>query len=304
MASHSNWGILEIEKSYDATILDVSNVVVNTLRFIKMDFDVLFMHNTSPIRLLPIQIIRLLFPSTKRKRVVTLCHASIFGKGHKISRWKILGGPLSFAMNGYDKILFFSPKSMDESVAAGVHKEKCQLVHWGADVNYIGNYLREHPQITQHYWLSTGKENRDFSTMQAATSMMEEGKIRIIKGGVPYLETLRLTAQCKGVLVIPTLLGLNYCTGLTCIVEALALGKPIVSVRNPYFPFDIEKEGCGLYVSPEAPAEIVAAIQKIEADAVLFDAMCSNSKRLVAIYNMATYVKELNSVFHESLLTK
>jgi len=40
----------------------------------------------------------------------------------------------------------------------------------------------------------------------------------------------------------------NYCLGLTSIVEAMALGKPIISSVNPYSPVDIEKEEIGFVV--------------------------------------------------------
>lgn len=40
----------------------------------------------------------------------------------------------------------------------------------------------------------------------------------------------------------------NYTVGLTTIVEALALGKPIICRRNPQLPIDLDKEGCGIFV--------------------------------------------------------
>ena len=40
----------------------------------------------------------------------------------------------------------------------------------------------------------------------------------------------------------------NYTVGLTTVVEALALGIPIICSRNPQMPMDIEDEGCGLLI--------------------------------------------------------
>ncbi len=91
------------------------------------------------------------------------------------------------------------------------------------------------------------------------------------------------------------------CTGLTCVMDALALGKPIISVRNPYFPFDIEKEKCGLYVKPESPYEIVEAVRKMESDYNLYEKACINSKRMSLQYNMSKYVVELCKSFESSL---
>ena len=43
----------------------------------------------------------------------------------------------------------------------------------------------------------------------------------------------------------------NYTVGLTTLVEALALGLPILYTRNPQMPMDIEAEGCGFWLEPK-----------------------------------------------------
>ena len=42
----------------------------------------------------------------------------------------------------------------------------------------------------------------------------------------------------------------NYTVGLTTVVEAMALGLPILCTRNPQMPMDLEAEGCGIYLEP------------------------------------------------------
>ena len=39
-----------------------------------------------------------------------------------------------------------------------------------------------------------------------------------------------------------------YTVGLTTLVEALALGKAVITTDNPTFPIDVEKEGIGIKV--------------------------------------------------------
>ena len=41
---------------------------------------------------------------------------------------------------------------------------------------------------------------------------------------------------------------LYCCVGFTSVVEAMAMSKPIISTRNPYYPIDLGKEGIGIYV--------------------------------------------------------
>jgi glycosyltransferase involved in cell wall biosynthesis len=55
-------------------------------------------------------------------------------------------------------------------------------------------------------------------------------------------------------------------TGLTEIADALALGKPVVASRSPYFPFDIEAVGCGIWVEPEDADGWARAISHLLAD--------------------------------------
>ena len=40
----------------------------------------------------------------------------------------------------------------------------------------------------------------------------------------------------------------NYTVGLTTVVEALALGLPVICTRNEQMPMDLESEGCGIWV--------------------------------------------------------
>ncbi len=292
----SRWGNFSSSDSrYESIkVLLIKNFIFNTIAYIRNDFDVLFMHNCNPIRFFPLHIIKKLFPNARKKRVICLCHASIYGKSRRADRFQFLGSALSWMMKGYDQLLFFSEKSLEESVKSGIQRERCKLVHWGADVNNIYSHVSN----VKHsdYWLSAGKENRDYCTMQkACETLTKRCELRILQKGMAYKDVLRLTANSKGVLVIPNKKGLNYCTGLTCVVEAFALGKPIVAVRNPYYPFDLEREGCGIYVDLESPQQIVEAIDKIDQDDELYESMCKQSLRMSRTYNMENYMRELES---------
>lgn len=291
--SHSYWGMIALQQRFTTkTIFSAGNIFLNTIRICREDFDVLFMHSFNPFRILPFHLIKILFPSQRRKKVVCLCHASIYGKNGALKKYnKYIGKIMSWMLKGYDRFLFFSPKSLEETLAVGIPANKCQLVHWGADLKYIQSHVKT---TNGTYWLSSGKENRDYYSMEMAKKMVEDfSEIKILYRGLSYNETLVQSANCKGIIVIVTPKGLNYCTGLTCVMEALALGKPIISVRNPYFPFDIEKEGIGLYVNAESPNDIVDAISKLEKDNDLYMKMSEKSKKMAIKYNMNQYDQEV-----------
>ncbi len=55
-------------------------------------------------------------------------------------------------------------------------------------------------------------------------------------------------------------------TGLTEGTDALALAKPIVATRSPYFPFDIEAVGCGIWVDAGDVDGWIRALQRLLSD--------------------------------------
>ena len=64
---------------------------------------------------------------------------------------------------------------------------------------------------------------------------------------MPYeLSLLVAQSQCVCICCKPS----NYTVGLTTVVEAMALGLPILCTRNPQMPMDLEAEGCGIYLEP------------------------------------------------------
>lgn len=61
--------------------------------------------------------------------------------------------------------------------------------------------------------------------------------------------------------LVPLLKKSSAMTGITVIFEAMAMGKPVISTRSLYYPFDIEKEGVGLYVDYNNAEELSNAIR-------------------------------------------
>lgn len=113
------------------------------------------------------------------------------------------------------------------------------------------------------------------------------------------MDCLQMTLKAKGIIVCPNAEGLNYCTGYTCIMEALALGKPIIYIKNPYYDVDIEKEGAGISVPFNDPDKIVDAIKKVDSNDSLYELMCKNAFRLSKKYNMHVFEQELYSIIDD-----
>ena len=167
---------------------------------------------------------------------------------------------------GIDHMIFFSEKLMQDSLLSKkADPSRMSMVHWGADLDYYDNLQNDGLHPIQ--FISTGKELRDFETLLKA--FQETGlplTLYAEKKRKAYFEALHPTENIElhyGDRPIPHEIALkvaqsrcvciccqksNYTVGLTTVVEALALGLPILCTHNPQMPIDIEAEGCGFWI--------------------------------------------------------
>lgn len=172
---------------------------------------------------------------------------------------------------GIDEMFFFSRKLMDDSLkVCKVDPRRLHLGFWGADLDFYDRLLAERQQ--RNGFISSGKEMRDMVTLVRAfndegspldiylnrsngginyerlfSSLHTKENIRVhftTNQGVPELARLVNEHSCVVICCQDT----KYTAGLTTVVEALALGIPIICSRNPQIPVDFEKEGCGISV--------------------------------------------------------
>lgn len=178
-----------------------------------------------------------------------------------------------FFYKGIDKMFFFSRKLINDSLKTGkVPIHKLKLIHWGPDLDFYDNIIKDIPTDIKKGFISTGKENRDVKTLIQAFSQTDEQldiyiaescgnvnyksiiekcsfpqsiQIHYTEGIIPY-ELAKIVAG-KSCIVIPCL-DFPYTVGLTTLVEAFALGVPVITSRNPNFEMDIDKEKIGITV--------------------------------------------------------
>jgi len=183
---------------------------------------------------------------------------------------------------GVDSILFFDEavykKSKDYSIKAN---DASYLKHWGVEVNFFEDYGKKQPEPpTQNYIFSTGGANRDFDTLVKAfheinfdlkISVKEKNvfwetlhtpvtpNIIIDESTVPPYGTystglIRADYYNAYAVALPLTRAYLYhygSFGITVIMEALAMGKPVITTNNDAFPFNVEKEKVGLNVDYE-----------------------------------------------------
>jgi glycosyltransferase involved in cell wall biosynthesis len=195
---------------------------------------------------------------------------------------------------GIDHMFFFSQQLVDESLKAKkARKERMQVVPWGPDLAFYDHVLKEGHQRSG--FISTGKEQRDLPTLIGAFSKVEKAKLTMyinektgdldytkVLGGISVPENVKINvinrlmigelaqivneAECITICCRKS----NYTVGLTTLVEALALGTPVITTRNETFPYDVDEEGVGIsvpYYDVEAWEQAIRYITEHPAEA-------------------------------------
>lgn len=142
----------------------------------------------------------------------------------------------------------------------GVSDAQSPVIHWGTDLSFYNVSSRFDSLI-----VSAGTCFRDYSTLCKA---LQEVKIetRIFSGGkyLPELPVPRyvyfakqyigynelLSWYDRALFIAIPLIKKTTLVGLSSLLDAMAVGKPVVMTRNPCIDIDIEKEGIGIWVEP------------------------------------------------------
>lgn len=220
---------------------------------------------------------------------------------------------------GIDHMFFFSERLIEESLKSEkANEERMQVCHWGADLENYDRIMADNADVEPHGYISTGKEKRDMPTLiRAFSATGQELSIFVAYNacGDNYLEILNDLRPSSNVQVnfikglIPNELALkvwqskcvviccqetNYTVGLTTLVEALALGKPVICTRNTAFPIDIDKEGIGISVSYYDSVGWEKAIRHMTANPEEAEEMGKRARKLAEkIYNLDNCTKEV-----------
>ncbi len=242
-----------------------------------------------------------------RKPIVIWHHTAVVVPESPIRRW---GSALFY--KGIDKMFFFSENLLSKSLKTKkLKKENAFVVHWGADLVFYDRLIAK--RQTSSHFVSTGRENRDFITLIRAFSQLTEScdiyttrfggrvndyellvqkEIGVLKENIHFhivdsthLEMAKKTNNAFAVLIC--CLDFPYTVGLTSLVEALALGLPIIATDNPTFPIDIEQEQIGAKVAYGNVNGWVKAIRNLSAYPEEAKRLGKNARSLAErVYNL------------------
>lgn len=299
--SHWLYGAVEMEKDGHEVFWESESIsLLNDLRLVRRyKPDAVFIPNLN----LRAHYLLLLFSSLHFIGIpiyAYLHHSPISGSGMK----QLV---CSFLFTGLRHCFFLSKKTMTETVSSGcLSLEHCSLPSWGPDMDFYKKYKEKAAE--EEYYISTGKENRDFQLLIDVFKETKK-KLKIITcqkhGGREYSE---LTSLCENIsnieviitensgdvypfmlremasakaLVCPLLKeNLTYCVGLSTITDAEGLGKPLIITANPYH----DKARISVFNVVEDAEDWIEAINNLKISSV------------ISSYNMCSCYKEMKRI--------
>jgi len=260
-----------------------------------------------------------------RKRIVVWNHPPIEKSGGflRASLYKLF-------LKGIDKIIFTNKKAQTESVQTGlVSEDNTAVFDWGADLDFFNNILNEisGKEYKDVRFISTGVDHRDFETLVNAfkglslkldlylvdkeiyekyKDVAENILVHFIEpnGSLEssllssYTVAKELAKSSVSVICSKPVPDRKLSFGLTSIIEATGLGKPVVITRNNYLPQHFEDNKVGLFVNPDDVVGLRNNIIKIGTDSELRRRLGENARQFaLKKCNLDLFSKDLALMF-------
>lgn len=271
ISSRLFYGMIQLENKFNIQHVSLSShggllgFIINNIRLLR-NADIVFMSYIYESSLILLALLKHI--GLCNRKIVVISHNTLKNSGRIFERLLF-----KLVYSSIDIILFHSQKNLDESVKLGlVSSERVMFFYWGDDLIFVDSAYKS---SISPFFISTGRENRDFELLVNAFARTKSN-LELYTNRINYdtdysflhdaigkhsniriefvdksTKTTRLLAQRTAescCVVIPLLHHhIRYCVGLTSVVEAMALGKPIISSPNPYSPIDLEREGIGIY---------------------------------------------------------
>lgn len=219
-----------------------------------------------------------------RSPIVMVCHFTYNTKFIPNNKTRFIKKFVrTFIYKGIDRILFANKLTMD--IAAQdfeIPQRHLNYISWGGDTKYYNpRYFNSPP--TNDYYLAAGSTNRDYDTLIKAFAKLNNIKLVISDRNISRtsysipnvsyddlnntkdrFQALRKYYYNATAILLPIKEINDVPNGSTTILEALAMGKPIVLTDIATNYIDVEKEGVGMKVGIHDIDGWIKAISYIE----------------------------------------
>lgn len=251
-----------------------------------------------------------------RKPIAILHHMAVRVPAGWLRKW--FSGLL---YRGMDELFFFSDELLAESLRTQKVKQGKRL-HWGVDLDYYDRFISK--TEASDYFISTGCENRDLPTLIRAFSLQDiKGKLEVyitetwgsmnyknilsgqlipeekvqlhlLKAKIDFGILLDKVLKSRGVIICCQKWHYHYPLGLSALVEAMALGKAVITTDNPFYGIDVEKEKIGLKIGYGDIEGWKTAVNYLNEHPDIAEEMGYKAKGLVReLYNLENFGREL-----------
>jgi glycosyltransferase involved in cell wall biosynthesis len=311
---HHLYGVLELIKKHKVEVIipkqekfAILNTIGNWLEieFLDQQVRALFMLHKVDAIYAPYAaantklLILLKFLRLIRKPIIILVHDNLFGKPSRNKLKLFIAKKLILA---YDAIIFLSKKIKSDLLTAYDIDEGHAAKHffistWGADLHYFKKYHKNIDPTQEYLLMSSGHSARDFDLLvnvakrinrrfkiycrpksyPQSTSIPEN--VEILSGSFPFEKICKDYADAL-VILIPLRSGAEGTAGMTSLLDAIAMGKPVIMTKNENIDIDFEKEGIGMTVAENDVEGWVSAISMLLRDFGRVKKMRENSLRL------------------------
>lgn len=281
------------------------------------DFDLLYLpYPMSNSRLITtLKLLRII--STP---IVVLLHQAVIKKPkeNSFSNWL---ARKSFQQ--YDAYACFSHELLRKTVKdlrinKETDKQKFFHIKWGADSLFYKKLSKPTSSNKDGFAVCAGTQDRDFDTViEAFKGLAINLKIYCTPSTAPRLDSLpdNVTVDTSWVpytklleeyvdstfIIIPIkdeVKNNGNTLGLTVLLDAIALGKPVAMTYHPYIDIDIEQENIGKWVVNNDVAEWKQKLRELSSDREGLITMGTNAKNLyLTKYNSTQFANEMADLF-------
>jgi glycosyltransferase involved in cell wall biosynthesis len=311
---HHLYGVLELMETHKVEVIipkhekfPILNTIGNWLEieFLDQQIRALFMLHKFDVIYAPYAaantklLILLKFLRLIKKPIIILVHDNLFGKPSRNKLKFLVAKKLILT---YDAILFLSKKLRSDLLAAydidnGHAAKHFFISNWGADLHYFKKYHKNIEPDQEHFLISAGHSGRDFDLLIAVAKRINRRfkiycrpksypkspsipkNVEILSGKFPFEKICKDYADAL-VILIPLRADPEGTVGMTSLLDAIAMGKPVIMTRNKNIDIDLDREGIGITVAENDVEGWVSAISMLLNDLDRVKEMGKNSLRL------------------------
>ncbi|WP_114751716.1 glycosyltransferase [Pleomorphovibrio marinus] len=231
------------------------------------------------------------------------------------------------AIFNYDYFIFFSLNLLEvfkkEFKGQNIDSEgKFHYAMWGPDIEFYSNYKPSGHLVKEKqkpYAICAGTSDRDFEMLIEAFEGLDidlrihtkpecvsnidniPHNVQIITEWTPYNSLIEYYKKSEFIIiplkkeVIP--IGNTY--GLTVLLDAIAIGKPVIMTHHNFVDIDIEREEFGLWVKDNSVEGWRNKLKEMIQLRERYDVMGENAKRKSKSININHFSTQVNKIFRK-----